>query len=347
VIRHVDGGIHPEAEMTRHLTDLEFPNIAPLYGQVARIDEDGTSHVLMLLQGFVRNQGDAWSWSLETLKRALDEALVMGEDAETPGESLYSDYRNFAGMIGRRLAELHDALATPTDDPAFAPRPAGDAEVAGWVESARGQLTQAFDTLDTGRDQLEEACRELADKVLKRRNGLLSSLERLAEGGRGALMTRIHGDFHLGQVLVAQGDAFIIDFEGEPARTLEERRAMSSPLRDVAGLIRSFDYTAAAVTTPEDDSSQREVRDRRRALLQRFRREAEDAFLGAYDGVARQAAHPWVDAGQERPLIDLFTLEKVAYEVRYEAANRPKWLPIPLTGLARIADRLLGPEDAA
>jgi maltose alpha-D-glucosyltransferase/alpha-amylase len=345
VIRHIAGGIHPEAEMTRHLTDLEFANIAPLYGQVARIDDAGTCHVLVLVQGFVRNQGDAWVWSLETVKRALDEAMVMGADAEAAGVGLFDDYTNFAAMIGRRLAELHDALATPTEDPAFAPVPAGDDEIAGWADSARGQLQQAFAVLDAGRDDLEPACRQLAERILKRRDDLLAAVGRLAEAGRGALATRIHGDFHLGQVLVAQGDAFIIDFEGEPARTPEERRAKSSPLRDVAGLVRSFDYVAAAVDTPEDDGGSRDVRERRRALLDRFRGEAEGAFLAAYDAVARNARHPWVQPDEEAPLLDLFTLEKVAYEVRYEAANRPKWLPIPLTGLARVADRLLGPED--
>ncbi len=344
VIRHVVGGIHPEAEMTRHLTELGFQNIAPLFGEVLREDAEGTPHVTMLVQGFVRNQGDAWSWSLEALKRALDDYLVMGEDADRNGD-LFGHYRAFAGIMGRRLGELHAALASPTDDEAFAPHPVGDADVAAFKESARGQLQGAFDILDEKRDELEEACRVLADRVLAARKDLMALVDRLAEAGRGALMTRIHGDFHLGQVLVANGDAVIIDFEGEPARTLDERRAKSSPLRDIAGLVRSFDYTAAAVSTPEDESTQAGVRERRRDVLARFRAEAEAAFLEAYRAVLGQAEHPWADAATEEPLIDLFTLEKVAYEIRYEAANRPKWLPIPLSGMARLMERLMRSEE--
>ncbi len=344
VIRHVVGGIHPEAEMTRHLTEYGFQNMAPLLGEVVREDADGTPHATMLVQGFVRNQGDAWAWSLEALKRVLDDYLVMGRDADQGGE-LFADYHAFARIVGRRLGELHAALSAPSDDEAFAPHPVDDADVAAFAESARGQLQGAFDILTEKRDDLEEACRVLADRVLAARKGLMSLVDRLAEAGRGALMTRIHGDFHLGQVLVANGDAVIIDFEGEPARTLDERRAKSSPLRDVAGLVRSFDYTSAAVSTPEDESTQTGVKERRRELLARFRTEAEAAFLEAYRAVLKEAEHPWADDATEGPLIDLFTLEKVAYEIRYEAANRPKWLPIPLTGMARLMERLLGPEE--
>ncbi len=344
VIRHVATGIHPEAEVSRYLTDNGYANTAPLFGEVTRIDEDGTPHVLILVQGFIRNQGDAWVWSVDTLKRVLDDHLVMREAKDEP-DGMFEDLANFAKTVGRRLAELHDVLSRPTEAEAFRPLVAGDAEVAAWADSALGQISGAFDVLERVGDRLEPEAQEMATGLIARRRALEEAVRRLAEAGRGALVTRIHGDFHFGQVLVAQGDAFIIDFEGEPARPLEERRAKSSPLRDAAGLLRSLDYTAAAVEGLEDESAQLDSLARRRELLDVFRKEAADAFLEGYRAVARASEHPWAGEAAEGPLLDLFTLEKVAYEIRYEAANRPKWLPIPLAGLGVLADRLLGAEE--
>jgi maltose alpha-D-glucosyltransferase / alpha-amylase len=160
----------------------------------------------------------------------------------------------------------------------------------------------------------------------------------LARSAAGALKTRVHGDFHLGQVLVAQGDAVIVDFEGEPARSLEERRAKGSPLRDVAGLLRSFDYAAAMAASTEAAGAPAE---RRVALIQRWQQDSMRAFLDAYHAVEAAAERRWVPAGAEAALLDLFLLEKAAYEVRYEAANRPDWIGVPLRGLAAIAERLV------
>ena len=161
----------------------------------------------------------------------------------------------------------------------------------------------------------------------------------------GSIVTRIHGDFHLGQVLIASADAYIIDFEGEPARPLEERRRKASPMRDVAGLMRSFDYAAAATLDPKNLIASRIPPARRLTLVTRLRRGAQRAFLAAY----REAASglPGMDRDE---LLDFFLAEKAAYEICYEAANRPSWLPIPLSGLSRLAARLLRetpPQESA
>ncbi|WP_075216206.1 maltose alpha-D-glucosyltransferase [Mongoliimonas terrestris] len=348
VVRHTFGGIHPEVEMTRHLTEAGYANTAPLIGSVARFDGDGTCHMLIVVQGFIRNQGDAWTWMMETLKRAMEDALLTGANAGDGGappsggraDGVFESAASFARVLGRRLGELHAVLARPSDDPAFAPVVMGDAEIAAIADSARGQLSGAFDVLaaqDAGED---EGLKAAIDRVLADRAAIEAAVDRLAEAGRGALATRIHGDFHLGQILVAQGDAFLIDFEGEPARSLDDRRSKSSPIRDVAGLLRSLDYAAATVPLPDEDANP-VVRDRRDALLDRFRADAEAAVLGGYRSALAEAEHPWVGADAEGALLELFRLEKVAYEVRYEAANRPKWLAIPLRGLAAIAGRLL------
>jgi maltose alpha-D-glucosyltransferase/alpha-amylase len=168
---------------------------------------------------------------------------------------------------------------------------------------------------------------------------LLKTIADLAKSAAGVLKTRIHGDFHLGQILVVQGDAFIIDFEGEPARPLDERRAKYSPLRDVAGLLRSFDYAVADAAQTAVAMGARAA-DRRIAILDRFRLEAGTGFLNAYREVHDAAPRRWASPDAESALLDLFLIQKAAYEICYEAANRITWLPIPLQGLADLAARL-------
>ena len=154
-------------------------------------------------------------------------------------------------------------------------------------------------------------------------------------------MTRVHGDFHLGQVLVVSGDAYIIDFEGEPGLPLEQRRAKTSPLTDVAGLLRSLDYAAGSIIDPKNLVAARLDAASRDTFIRRLRTGAERAFLQAYREGVKDLPDFSVDA-----LLDFFLLQKAAYEIGYEAANRPTWLSIPLLGLARLADRL-APEGSS
>ena len=346
LVRRVLAGVHPEGEMTRFLTERGFGNTAPLYGELVRVDEAGTPHTVALAQGFVRNQGDGWGWTLDFLARSVEAVALTGATHEAgsvaeAGDDAFDAYAAFARAIGTRLAELHAVLATATEDPAFVPRPADATTLAAWGEAAATQIGAALDLLATAK--LEGTPADQAAMLLANRDRLQDAARRLAAGATGAMQTRIHGDFHLGQVLVVQDDAYIIDFEGEPARTMEERRAHSCPLRDVAGLLRSFDYAAAAAA-PGRVASSEPVSERRLALLLAFRDRATTAFLEAYRAVLHAAPSRWVGEESEQPLLDLFLLEKAAYEIRYEAANRPTWLPIPLGGFHAIAERLLGPS---
>ncbi|HEX3349865.1 MAG TPA: maltose alpha-D-glucosyltransferase [Acetobacteraceae bacterium] len=345
IIRHVLDGVSPEGEMTRYLTERGFPHTAPLFGEVVRVGPDGTPHTLVLAQGFVRNQGDGWTWTLDFLSRTIGE-LSVGGATGAPHDDVMSAYDVFAAAVGRRLGELHAVLATPTDDPDFTPKPADEAARAEWAESAIDQLDQACALLSNRTEWPDEQTRNLADALLARHDALVDMVRRLAREGRGAIRTRIHGDFHLGQTLVVQGDAFIIDFEGEPARPIAQRRLKSSGLRDAAGLLRSFDYAAAATATAISAGSA-QLQDRRTALLARFRTAAAAKFIEAYRAALAAAEHQWVERAAEAPLLDLFLIEKAAYEIRYEAANRPTWLHIPLEGLHDIASRVLVSDPVA
>ena len=343
LIRRVFSGVHPEAEMTEYLTEAGYENSAPLLGQVVRVGADGTPHLLAIVQGAIRNQGDAWNWMLDNLKRTIDEYATI-ETAGLPEEGIFTTLRNFVGVVGKRLGELHVALAAPTDNPDFAPVEAGPDDIAAWKTRAVEQLVAAFDILEQGRDELDPDLVELADGLLDQREALVQTIERLAEAGRGTLLTRIHGDFHLGQILVAQGDAYIIDFEGEPVRALAERRGKTSPLRDAAGLLRSLDYAAVTASPPEEDVALQQTREIRMTLLERFREGAQTAFMEAYEEAIALAPQTGLTAEKRGLLLDLFLLEKAAYEIQYEASNRPRWLGIPLHGLSRIVNRL---NDAA
>jgi maltose alpha-D-glucosyltransferase/alpha-amylase len=345
LLRHVVPGIHPEGEMTRWLTERGFANVPALFGEVVRVAPDGTPHALMLAQSFVRNQGDGWTWTQDFLNRAVEEIAITGRD-EQADQDAFPGYTEFAAAIGSRLGQLHAVLAQPTENPDFAPSEADDVTLAEWADSAIEQLRLAFGLLRGRADWSDNESKLLADGLLARADALERAARDLAARGRGALRTRIHGDFHLGQVLVVPNDIVIVDFEGEPARPTEQRRVKSSGLRDAAGLLRSFDYAAAAAALGGAALAP-QAAERHAALLEQFRVRAGATFLAAYRAALAEADWPWVPKQAELPLLDLFLIEKAAYEVRYEAANRPSWLRIPLQGLRGVAERVLGAEVMA
>jgi maltose alpha-D-glucosyltransferase/alpha-amylase len=340
LVRRVFPGIHPEAEMGRYLTEHGFANTAPLLGEVTRYDQDGTPHTMVLVQGFIRNQGDAWGWTLDFLSRVLNSAGVVDPDAQGDdiAEAL-AGYSNFAAAMGRRLAELHAVLAGPTDNPAFAPEKATEADIDGWSEAVRTRLDAAFVALAAVTQWPDDDTRSVAEALDDQRAALNEAIRALAKVAPGTLKTRAHGDFHLGQVLVSSGDAYIIDFEGEPARPLGDRRAKTSPLRDVAGLLRSFDYAVAVASGRAEGPAH--TSPGQATVLDQFADDASQAFLAAYRAGHAESARQWVTEANEPALLDLFLLEKAAYEICYEAASRPSWVGIPVHGLARITARII------
>ncbi len=359
LVRRLTAGVHPEAEMSRYLTKLGYANTAPLYGEVVRVDPQGVPHMLAILQGYIENQGNAWDWALDYLRRTIDELALAASDGDGDGdaagdlareEEAMQGYCTIVGAIGRRLGELHAALASPSDDPAFAPEPATRETVRHWLDDAKKTLDVALDLLArqlaSTQHSLSGEMRELAQSLLDRRAALIKAMQERVPADAHALRIRIHGDFHLGQVLLAQGDAYLIDFEGEPARPIEQRRDKTCALRDVAGLLRSLSYAGAAAQSTTESAPQ-QTAERKRALSERFRGSAAEAFLSAYRAAVADTPEPLVSATHEQALLDLFLIEKAAYEISYEAANRPTWLGLPVRGLAAIASRVLGVTPAA
>ncbi len=264
----------------------------------------------------------------------------MSDPAVQPRDDFFQSLTNFIGTIGQRLGELHVVLAQPTEDEAFKPVIAAEFEIASLRKAITGEVSYALSKLSELDETVDPDVDALSAPLLKRQAMVIDLADTLADSVRGTLMTRVHGDFHLGQILVSEGDAVIIDFEGEPARNLAERRAKTSPLRDVAGLLRSLSYLVATADLDNDAVIEHE-NERRRKAIARFAGNAERAFLDAYFEAISTSAALSMPPQQRRRILDAFLLEKAAYEVAYEARNRPKWLPIPLLGLSRILSDLL------
>jgi len=328
--RRVRRGINPEVEIGRFLTDVaHFPNCVPLAGVIEHVDGDGQVSTLALLQAYVRNQGDGWNYTVDYVARFLESQRAAAE--VPPG--VHGAYLSLMQTLGIRTAELHGAFARRTGDPAFDPEPASAQDYAGWKARVREDAAATLELLARRLEQLPAAVMVEARALAVRRDEVLARIDALPMPHGGTLKMRHHGDYHLGQVLLSRNDFMITDFEGEPARPLEERRRKHSPLRDVAGMVRSFSYAAGAalgkaVESPEDAA-------RLAPIVADWERETRAAFLTAYDETARQAG-VYTDQGAMRSLLELFEIEKALYELRYEINNRPDWVRWPLAGLSRL-----------
>lgn len=255
--------------------------------------------------------------------------------------SALEELEAFNRLLGQRLGEMHMALAAQTDDAAFASEPTRSADTKDWTKAISGQVERALDLLESRRGDLDRKGVALVDQLQKQRKQLMGEVKRLADRTVGGLRIRVHGDLHLGQVLVAQGDAYFIDFEGEPARSLEERRSKLSPFKDVSGVLRSFEYAAAMVMRNAQISDSSDSADQaRRSISETYQQSARAVFLEAYREATKDMAHAWKDAAGADAALALFSLEKTAYEVAYEAENRPAWLSVPLQGLAELAQQI-------
>jgi maltose alpha-D-glucosyltransferase/alpha-amylase len=328
--RHLRPGTHPEVEIGRFLTDVaHFNHAVPVAGSLELEAADGSTTSLAVLQAYVQNQGDAWSLTVDQVVRFLED-LRLG-DAASPAEFTLDMLAERTRLLGQRTAQLHRALADGRADPAFRPEPLTVQYMATWSSAFQLETERTLDMLAVRLDALQPTARALAERLLAVRDVLLAATRNGIPSDIAAGRTRYHGDYHLGQVLIVHNDYVIVDFEGEPARSLEERRAKHSPLRDVAGMLRSFDYAAHMALDRVAAAHDRE-HEALEARAHAWRQRMEDAFLGAYfAAMSDQPNAPPEEVA--RQLIRFFTIEKAIYEVRYELGNRPDWVRIPLSGL--------------
>ncbi len=334
--RRLQAGVNPEAAIGRYLTDVvHFEHCVPVAGSVEYLAEDGRSATLALIQKYVFNQGSAWDYALNYLDRLFEDS--SREAATAAGVDLHDGHAALIRTLGRRTAELHAALARPTGDPAFDPVPLSTADVSAWTDRVREQASNSLDRLARRRDALPETLRGDADRLLGLRDALLRRIAAHANDRCACTKTRVHGDYHLGQVLLVQNDFVIIDFEGEPTRTMEERAQKQSPLKDVAGMLRSFDYAMHAALF-KFIAGRPDAREAVQAAGTHWQTQATEAFLDGYEDVARESGLASARAETDG-LLELFVLEKAVYELKYEVDNRPDWVRIPLNGLLDTLER--------
>jgi len=309
LIRKLERGIHPELEMARYLTErVHFTATPQLFGWI-----DAGDTTLAIMQAFVANDGDGWTWLLERLRSGVPDAGLR-----------------WLHKLGQRTGELHVALGQESDDPTFAPEDIRQEEWQTWKKGTLSMARRAVQGLDAGRAGLDETTQAAALDYQRR----AARLDHLLTGllpGSGLRKTRHHGDYHLGQVLVQDDDAIIVDFEGEPMRSLVERRAKHNALRDVAGMLRSLDYAAAVAGREAGAREAGGAAYDHRAWLGA----ATQTFLAGY--FERAAAAPGCphDRASALRLVQFFTVEKALYEILYELANRPAWVAIPLHSINR------------
>ena len=329
--RRLRTGASPELEMGLFLTDIvHYPNCAPLAGVLEYVGNDGKTKLLAMLQAFIANQGDGWTYALEYLRRHLEEHRTAPATDALPAH-VHEAFLTMVRTLAKRTAELHSALATPTGDAAFDPQPLTRADFDAYRKRASDEARGALALLKSNLEQVAPADRDRASQVLAQHDALLARLNNAAAEDSQGRKIRIHGDYHLGQVLVTRNDFVIVDFEGEPGHGLEERRAKQSPLRDVAGMLRSFSYVEhnALRSASHDEVELTKLT----PLAHAWAAEARSAFLAAYDETARGAALYSGELIQGHGLLGLFELEKALYELRYELSNRPTWAGIPLQGI--------------
>ncbi|TCJ20768.1 maltose alpha-D-glucosyltransferase [Rubrobacter taiwanensis] len=340
-------GVNPDLEIGRFLTEKAgFRNTPSLAGYIEYASPDVDPTTVALLQWFVPNQGDGWSYTLDYLQRHLENRLMLPqEESETGEEEEHAFFMNLVRTLGLRTGELYCAFAGKTQDPAFDPEPVSRKDVAAWTGKVVEELEETFELLKQRRGELQEETRPDVERLLQRKDELAGRVAAAGELSPRIVKTRHHGDYHLGQVLVVSNDFHIIDFEGEPARPLSERRAKHCPLRDVAGMLRSFNYAAYSALFALNVEREDQLRELE-AASREWERRTREAFMEGYvEGIDGCPSYP-DDPEQAQNLIDLFTLEKALYEVRYELNNRPDWIGIPVRGILDLLEAGAGKEEA-
>jgi len=362
LMRRLQSGVNPELEIGRVLSDGGgFEAAAPLAGAI-EFQRDSQTITLAIMHGFVANEGDAWSLTLDAASSFLEQALAWQTALEAPpaldfeklaaaefrptntAAELIGRYLELAGQLGQRTAELHAALGGRSEPVGFLPEPMTDHYRRSLYHAILSRLNAALQLVAKRLSSFSSEAATQAYFLLEKGPALNALLRPLMTERIPCKRIRIHGDYHLGQVLFTGRDFVIIDFEGEPARPISERRIKRSPLVDVAGMLRSFDYAAQTVlhqslkqgATPDDQ------RARPVEAINYWTRWVEAAYLSAYFRRADSNGLLPKTPEHRRLLTTSYLLEKGAYEIQYEINNRPEWVSIPIRGLLRLLDTLTG-----
>jgi maltose alpha-D-glucosyltransferase/alpha-amylase len=360
MFRRISPGSNPDVEITRYLTSRKLPaRVPPIAGGIEYQPHGEIATDIGMLQQRIGGQGDGWQQAIAELGRYFEGADVQGSPSEgmmagttlpwlelayTPiareALDLAGTYLGNASTLGRRTAELHLALAADGTNPAFAPEPLTKAGRAALSSQMRDNSARGLDELEAQLGRLTEGVVSQARDLLANRERVLHAFDAVGQTVSAVSLIRVHGDYHLGQLIWSENDYYLIDFEGEPARSLAERRAKQVALKDVAGMLRSFAYAAYAglsahLATRPDQLPRLEP------WARAWQAWVSAAFLRTYLDVAGAAAFLPAETRETERLLDAFVLDKAFYELRYELNTRPDWVRVPLWSILRLLNRTI------
>ncbi len=352
--RHLDEGINPDVEIGRFLTERNsFPHIPPFFGSLEIRRPKAGPVVIGTMQGYVQHEGDAWKYSLDTIGRYIDRVLAFSGEFESVAgaedlfafdisnvppamqELLGGIYPERAHILGTRIGELHNALASAGDDPEFNPENFSLLYQRSLYQSLQSHTRRVMQIAQKSIKTVPIEMREMIADIISRERKIYAGFRKIYSKKYPAKKIRIHGDLHLGQILFTGKDFIIIDFEGEPARSLSERRLKRSPIIDVAGMIRSFHYAAYSglyrhISAHPDDSGRLEP------WIDLWFYCMASTFLKSYIGASEAGGYNPHETEDFSVLLNAFLLEKAVYELGYELNNRPDWIKIPIKGISNL-----------
>jgi maltose alpha-D-glucosyltransferase/alpha-amylase len=353
VYRRLENGKNPELEIMSFLSEKDFSYIPSFDGSLEYLTEKGQLINLAILQGFVKNSGDAWSYISNVAKGYFESILSQGDKKLQLPENYTSilnstfklpeDFALLTGelflemlsLLGKRTAQMHCSLSSDSEDPAFSPEPFSLLYQRSLFQAVQGLVKRSLRLLEKRLTFLKPAIMEDAKYLLNNEQLLIETLRQLIHQRIVSSKIRIHGDYHLGQVLYTGKDFVIMDFEGEPARPLSERKLKRSPFKDIAGMIRSFDYAAYSVITSTPSFMETHFTTLQN-WIEPWYHYVSTLFVQTYLHEAGNVSFIPESLEQTEILLQSFLIEKASYELAYELNNRPDWVIIPLKGLIRI-----------
>ncbi len=362
LFRRLQPGENPDVEIGKFLTEVaHFDRVPPFLGEISMTAGSGEKTTVAMLQGMVANDGDGWTWFLHQLS-LFYKSVASDADAPivpSPGyasaatnidrmPAIARDAIEAAALLGRRTAEMHLALSCSTSDPVFAPEPCSQDDLETDARQIEAQIRSALEALKLKFATLDESAIDDAGLLLSKRLALMERSRSIAGLAAAGQRIRIHGDYHLGQTLrtspkdgnSGSGDFVLLDFEGEPARPLSQRRRKQSPLKDLAGMLRSFSYAAFAGLKAFQDANTAGSRSEDDGVLSKWalawQNSASEAFIHDYRKTVSRNQYLLPPPRETQTLLDAFVLEKALYELLYELNNRPTWIHIPIAGILSL-----------